>query len=92
MKLTQQQRLEAALLDRGYVRDTEARTVRYLTFIAGPGARTITRTPDMKVLLGELGALRFTWGPVYASVPFADAHKARLLAEGDRVLKIGEKR
>lgn len=87
MKKTIQDRLVAAIEARGYVRQSNPRSERYVELVMGAGCRPLLKprddgmVADHRILVGRSGALRYTTGSIGDSFAFSDRMKNQLIAE-----------
>lgn len=85
--MTIQTRLVAAIEARGYVRQPNPRSSRYVELVMGPDCRPLLkpredgRIAEHRVLVGRSGALRYTTGSIGQSFAFSERMKNRLIAE-----------
>lgn len=84
--MTIQTRLVADLEARGYVRQHNPRSSRFVELVMGQECRALLAprdggVPDHRVLVGKSGALRYTTGSIGDSFAFSDRMKQRLIAE-----------
>ena len=85
--MTIQQRLVAAIEARGYVRQFNPRSSRFIELVPGGAeCRCLIMPrdgiiPEHRVLVGKSGALRYTTGSIGNSFAFSDRMKQRLIGE-----------
>lgn len=87
MKANRKDKLVAALVARGYVPRQNPRSSRYAEFTPGPLARLLLSSSDHRVLVGSLGALRWTTGSIADNHAFSPRAVDHLIRCGEGVLK-----
>lgn len=87
MKANRKDKLVAALGARGYVPHQNSLSSRYAEFTPGPRARLLLKSSDHRVLVGSLGALRWTTGTIADSHTFDPRTVDHLIRCGESVLK-----